>query len=291
MTNNLNKSIAIFIIIILTLFLLLILYKRNSKVIVKKIIWCYWNKNTPDPIKKMVDNNRKILYDWDIRFLNDDTLKLYIKDSEFPSEYKDLGVQSKADYIRLLLLKKYGGCWVDSSTIINDKKYIDNLYNKIIKNKYQLVSCHWKGEIDIDTQKKLNTPNLYIENWFLMAPKNSTIIKLWFEEFDKALKIGFLNYKEQLYEDGVEIIDMIYTKDNDNTYLTMHACLQKVLQKRLNKFPNDIYLVDATKSFFKMQTECDWECECMKKKFKNKKYMKNIPVIKFVGHNRECLGI
>lgn len=277
-------------VIIFTLLILVYIISQTKKYYIPKIIWCYWDNNTPDVVQNMVEKNRKVLYDWDIRFLTNDTLGNYIKDNEFPKEYNTLGPQHKADYIRLLLLKKYGGCWVDASTSIQDRDFIEYLYNKSIKNKYELTACYLDGEINKDTQRRLNTPNLFIENWFILVPKDSRIMRLWYEEFDKAVKIGFMEYKKKIFEDDVTIIPKIYVKGDEHTYFTCHACIQNVLQKKIKTYPN-INIINSRKSFFKILHDCNFECECIKKKYEDKDYMSKLKAVKIPGHIRHCLGI
>lgn len=286
---NTNKKILLAVVICTLLFLLLaFIIGQKREYHIPKIIWCYWDSNTPKGIENIINKNKKVLHGWEFRFLTNETVKKYI--NEFPTGYDELGIPAKSDYIRLFLLKKYGGCWMDASIIINDRNFIEDLYNKSIKNKCELTGCFWDGEIDKETQLRLNTPNLYIESWFIIAPKDSEIISLWFDEFSSAIRMGFLNYKKQIFKDGVNIIPKIYNKDDDNVYLTVHSCIQTVLQRRLNKFPN-IQLINAKDTFFKLHTDCDWGCECMVGKYKNISYIENIPAIKITSAHRGCLGI
>jgi hypothetical protein len=285
---NTNKKILLAVVLCTLLLAFIIGQKRKYHI--PKIIWCYWDSNTPKGIENIIDKNKKVLHDWEFRFLTSETIKKYINKSDFPKGYNELSIPAKSDYIRLFLLKKYGGCWIDASIIINDRNFIEDLLYKSIKNKCELTGCFFNGEIDKETQLRLNTPNLYIESWFIIAPKDGEIISLWFDEFSRAIKMGFLNYKKQIFKDGVNIIPEIYNKDDDNVYLTVHSCIQTVLQKRLNKFPN-IQLINAKNTFFKLHTDCDWKCECMVEKYKNTSYINNIPVIKITGMYRGCLGI
>jgi len=135
-----------------------------------------------------------------------------------------------------------------------------------------------------DTKDNILT---YIENWFIMAPLNSTVIQLWSKEYTQAINRGFLYYKKSLFqEQDIHIIEKIYKKDNKDVYLTQHACLQAVVQKRLKKkVPMLLYKSELT--MFKLHCQCDWDAACIKYRMKHDKSIKKIPFIKLRGPDRD----
>ena len=54
---------------------------------------------------------------WDIKCLNDDTVKEYLttNDAEIIFSDKEIQFQARSDIIRLSLLKKHGGIWADAT--------------------------------------------------------------------------------------------------------------------------------------------------------------------------------
>jgi len=116
-----------------------------------------------------------------------------------------------------------------------------------------------------------------------MAPKNSRIIKKWFKEFEYAIDIGFLAYKKEIIKKGVNV-DKIFIFGHDDTYLTIHATLQKLLQLKEIKDPNMI-LYRAEDTMFKLHIDCNWKSDCIYNKIKNES-IKNIPYIKLRGTDR-----
>lgn len=62
-------------------------------------------------------------------FLNDDNLKDYINIQELPACFDNLKPAHKADVIRVFLLEKYGGIWIDSDTIVTPE------FNKLFEEK------------------------------------------------------------------------------------------------------------------------------------------------------------
>jgi len=253
----------------------------DTSYILPRKIWIYWDsEELPKDISLIIDNNKKKLPDWDIKVLNKNNLKQYLDIYAFPKTYDTLSLQHKADYIRLKLLSKYGGIWMDASIIINSKEEIENLYKQTLNNKIELTA------FTLLEKDESYTYHQNIENWFLIAPLKSNIVALWLEEFEKAINIGFDDYKKYIKDDlQVKICDNI---NNFGIYLTQHSALQVVLQKRIIH-PNvpKILLFKAEDSMLKLSVNCKWQKDCIKTNFTDIEKTKEIPYIKFTRFERE----
>ena len=87
----------------------------------EKIIWAFWDTSAlPNLVQKCINSWRVHLPDWKIIILSTETLKPYISLDELPSSFSDLSNPFKSDVLRLLLLKKYSGVWLDSSLFVLD---------------------------------------------------------------------------------------------------------------------------------------------------------------------------
>jgi hypothetical protein len=241
-----------------------------------KRIWSYWDSNVPRSIQNNIDNNRKILSDWEYIFITESTLGQYLDVESFPEQYKKLSSQHKADYIRLELLKKYGGVWVDAGIIVHSQSTFNRLYKEAVATQSQLSAFTLTEEEEY-----------YIENWFIMAPLESPVIQAWSQEYTTAVEKGFLQYKEAIFQEGtIRIIEKIYKKGDENIYLTQHACLQAVLQKRL-KHQTNVVLYKSEETMFKLHIECDWKSQCVRDRIKHDPSIQQIPFIKLRGEDRE----
>jgi len=230
-------------------------------------------------IKNILDDRKKKLKDWDIHVLDNTNINNYINNNQYPSNFSKLGASHKSDWIRLFLLKKYGGLWLDAGIIINSSKALDKIYLDSINEKRELT-CFYLDGLTIE-----NDPTTFIESWFILAPKNSRIIKAWYNEFTMAINMGFYNYKINLKRRGVKI-DQIYYWGPEDTYLTIHAALQKVIQLHMVDNPN-IKLYKAEDSMFKIQSMCNWNQNCIVDRLKNDKSIIDIPFIKLRGIDRQ----
>jgi hypothetical protein len=284
-----KKYKTILIILVISIILLLYYLNQSSNEEFKeqtyelpKIVWSYWNSDSlPEQIKLIYENNKKILNGWEYILLNDSNKYEYI-DIDDDTSIKNLSPEHYADWIRLYLLKKYGGVWMDISILLNEN--FDRLRNKSLEIKSELTGfdspIHEDNSIDLPV----------VENSFIMAPKNSNLISLWYDEYMKAIKQGFKEYKMEQIQNGVNYQN-IFGKGNDNeVYLTQHGCLQVVFQKRLTTLPR-MYLESTNKSMYKIHYECSWDKKCLQEKINDTSYSKKIPYIKLRGIDRKDLDL
>ena len=244
-----------------------------------KILWSHWDdiKTLPNFTKTKLEERNKKLYDWKIIFLDNTNINEYINQNEYPENYNTLGIQHKADWIRLFLLKKHGGLWLDTGIIINSATEINKIYLDCIKDKSELSCFYFEGRM-VD-----NNPYSYIENWFMLAPINSKIINVWYDEFTLAIKMGFYDYRLNNKKLGIKA-EHVYYHSND-TYLTMHAAMQKMIQlNMINKEKIKLYRADD--NMFKIHNMCNWDNNCIKDKVKNDKSIEILPFIKLRSIDR-----
>ncbi len=235
---------------------------------IPRIIWSYWDGHAiNDFVNTSFDSIRRKLPTWDIRLLNSKTINAYLDMTTVPKNYNELKIQHQADWIRVALLRQYGGIWIDATIIINDGDAI----NKLVEESERMKS-DFTGFIQGGT-------DTYIENWFMMAPKNSEFMDLLYKEYSHAISIGFMEYKKQLAgEDNIKINPRIYLNGDNITYLTQHTCIQAVAQERMKRKPV-LLLKPCEDSMFKLQLGCGWNMNCLHSKLMNPD-SKKLPYIK-----------
>lgn len=97
--------------------------KKNSK-----IIWTLWMQgyeNAPELVKCTIDSIRKFaeLNDFQFILLEKDTIEKYIEFPKLIKKKMDLGIidyTKISDILRVSLLAKYGGTWVDATIYIKE---------------------------------------------------------------------------------------------------------------------------------------------------------------------------
>ena len=248
-----------------------------------KIIWIFWDSDKlPKIIQQIKDYNKNKLKGWDVRFMNLNTVRDYIPDSVYPANYKDLVPANKSDWMRLYLLNKYGGCWLDAGIIINDTTILDKIYNESVATSSDLTA--FKSSSKNFTHKTGIEIPLIIDSWFLLAPVGSQIIQVWLDEITYAIDIGLLHYKRKVIKEGTDI-SRIQFKDENDTYLTVHICIEHILQKKLETVPR-MLLLSSKDSMFKIQNECNWDNDCISHRMNNDPDSKSLPYIKLISKNR-----
>lgn len=107
---------------------------KSQTEIESKIIWQYWHQhesNAPEIVKKCLESTKKYYPDYKINVLNFKTVKNYIN---LPEKFYTLLEEKKipiaifSDILRLNLLSKYGGIWIDS-TMLSTSRLDDEILN------------------------------------------------------------------------------------------------------------------------------------------------------------------
>lgn len=248
-------------------------YVMPKDYVLEKQIWCYWDSGIlPKDIEEYYQNNMSVLDDWKITFLTNETLPNYIDVNAIPDKYEMLISQHKADYIRLAVLYKWGGTWMDASIIVNSKEALEKLYMETNERKAQAM-LFTLGEPRPDPS--------YIENWFIMAPRESPVIGALLHEYSYAIQMTFSSYERHIQRNWYTINSRI-----GMPYLTEHACMQVILQK-YPELKQMIILHPAEDDMFRIQVECKWDSTCIADAVK--RGHKHIPYVKLRSVDRAAL--
>jgi hypothetical protein len=151
---------------------------ENTMYRIPHIFWSYWHDpdNVPQIVNECFISWRRNYPNYSIIILNSNTISKFINRDELPNKFDEIKAhQMRSDFIRLALLKKYGGVWIDASSLM--MKPLSNIW---LDHNYDLAVFHQPDLQTISDQ-------LIIENWFISAPKNSKIIDLWKDEFTDAI--------------------------------------------------------------------------------------------------------
>lgn len=180
-------------------------YLENTKT--TKVIWSYWDSDKVPPSVAFALNTWMFFQpNFIICLLSKSTVKNFVE-SEFLTKSKSK--QEEADVLRLLLLEKYGGYWIDSTIILCAP--IEDLWEP----KDYDVGGYWIPKFTTDPKHKV------FENWFIVAPRHSKLIRQWKKEFLYAL--SFPSRAEYINNIDTDLQN-IFGKE----YLMMHCCFLKV---------------------------------------------------------------
>ena len=245
---------------------------------IPNIIWAFWDGEPPETVKKCVQSWKHYNPEYEVILLNKQSLSKYLPDVDFASirHAKDSNTRF-SDFVRLNILAKYGGIYIDASTICH--KPFSWLHAIQKKKNVDFIGYY----IDKFTEPTYKSNSPVIENWFFAATPNSTFVQDWLKEFMRTNKYSTIDkYLENVQENNVSI-----QKIDIPNYLAMHVAAQSILQKNPQKY--DIYLFPAEKGPFKYLVDTDWNIENAIKLLTNEKtntqYFE-LPIVKMRGCER-----
>ncbi len=133
-------------------------------------LWLQGYDHAPDQVKTCLDRWSKLNPTYTFELLEESDVQSLLRN--FPTGINDITQQSVSDILRLALLEKTGGIWVDATVF--PTKPLSEWFEKTV------------GDADFFSYRhevqKGNPTNRPISAWFLYASKGSTIIeKLWRE--------------------------------------------------------------------------------------------------------------
>lgn len=166
----------------------------------------------------------KFLPDYEINILNMKNLKNYIGETLYSNIiYKKLPLPIQADAIRVALLKKYGGIWMDTDIIITNGDFLKKL------NNFELVMI---GDEKIKSQ----------HIGFIYASKNCHIMSAWLKEIINRINtyrganIKFQKKKKSIKWNylGNGIIDGLLKNNTNKNFFILN-------KNEMNAFPEVKY--------------------------------------------------
>jgi hypothetical protein len=155
--------------------------------LIPKIIWMYWETvELPRYIVKIVDRAKMQNPDHEVVVLSNSTLRSYLPEFEITGE---MLIAHKADIIRLELLYKYGGIWLDCTTILN--KSLEWVHSLDKECEYDLIGYYR----DLSTTDYSNPA---IETWFLCARPLNAFLKEWLDQLSPLKSLGSKRYYQMI---------------------------------------------------------------------------------------------
>ena len=222
-----------------------------------RIIWMYFDRELPDSISAMVSiTNTTLRSHWAITMVDSNNLFNFLPPSIFPPHFSALVPAHKSDFIRVKLLERYGGWWLDSTLVVSSLVWFESIYSTIVTSSSQFFGvCH-----------HMCPSSRHVETSFLFAPLNSTVLRYWSNEIDKLHTIGTENYMYNAYRGGVTFTDhafqpypMVYP------YLDIFVSFQVVLQRLIPRHL-PLTLLRGRDTIYKINFDCHYNVKCMREK-------------------------
>lgn len=236
-----------------------------------RYVWSFYDRKMPDIIQRIFDRTYNIVSkNWEYKYLTYDNISLYLNTSLFPSHFKKMLPAHQSDYVRLCLLSKYGGWWIDTAIIVNNDSIMEEMYEEGKESNAELVGVCY-----------LQCPRKLIETSFFYAPKGSVILKEWMKEFAFAEEIGESNYLYKIYREGITFPQITFGPKYPfiDPYMVVFGAQQKALDRNIAR-NTSMVIHPAVDSIFKLINECNRNPKCINKTLNNKEKVKEYRVIK-----------
>lgn len=230
----------------------------EAEIIIPRIIWTYWSGQPSSSAEACLASLIRTNPNFIVNVLNDENLHNYLP--EFPDTPADLPVQLVSDLIRLSLLEKFGGIWVDHSIIITHP--LDWVIDAAIKSKAEAV-CFYNEH---PSSYKSNHDRPVIENGFIAAVKGSQFIIDWLSDFQNCI---FSENWETYYREKDNFLELTsnFTKSSLKraSYFSCYIAAQEAMMSNDNyrllliNVEDEFYFYEfKVSSLIKRTTLIDW---------------------------------
>ena len=161
------------------------------------ILWFQGFENAPDIVKNCVNSWKYYNPDWNIILLDNNNLNQYIDLKELNLDFSNTNILDchKSDIIRIILLKKYGGLWCDSTVFCN--RPLNTWLENYIKEGFFAFDKPFSDRL--------------ISSWFLYGEKDNYIVDKWYSNTLKHFK---MKYNPEIYFWFHYLFNTIYKVDN-----------------------------------------------------------------------------
>lgn len=210
-------------------------------------IWSYWHAVEPDPfVQQCIANWQTQCPDFEVQVLNQQTVRDHVPPTDWPEGFSALNPVKQSDWIRLYLVSRYGGYWLDASVVLTQP--LDWLEARQGAEHSEFVGFYLGGYTH-DARYPV------IENWAFGAPAGGAFVTAWQREFHHALfEIGTQAYLASLQrEPGYAALLQGIT---DPVYLLGHVTAQRVLRRHPN---SRLTLSKAEDTAFFYQKAVSWK--------------------------------
>ena len=252
------------------------LVKRdNAADAIPRQIWMYWeSEKLPAEVQLFVDKIVRENPGYLVTVINNLNIAHYLPDLHFV--HHDMRPSHKSDVIRLELLHRYGGVWMDATIILN--RSMDELLAVNVGDRYDLIAYYREGST-------LDKHYPVMESWFLAAPKNNAFIGRWLHYFKPIVELGADEYFRRLL--ALPNYETIVQGITPPDYLVVYIAQQQALREN-NQY--NFYLRKCEASALLYQTLVAWRPVKLSRMLMVDRLPKVLPPLtKLTGFDRKYL--
>lgn len=213
---------------------------------VPRRIWSYWHDDQPPLVVRLcIDNWKALNPGFEVHLLSARSVADFLPD--VPPTLSRLGAAKQSDWIRLALLERHGGVWLDSSIILTTS--LDWMLER-----QQATGAEYVG-FYLDRYAVPGSRPL-VDSWCMAAPAGAPFIRDWLDLFRAEVVDGETeDYLDALRAQGR--FDDVVQKLGSPSYHTVHVCAQDLLQRHPSRYR--LLLLRAEDSAYAFQARSRWK--------------------------------
>lgn len=186
---------------------------------IPRIVWSYWHSDdVPLVVRRCVENWRRMCPGWDVRLVLGSELHRHAGADGLPESFESMTPARRSDWLRLTLLERHGGVWVDASSILTAS--LDWMVEAQAESGAEYLGYF------IDKYGEPGHPPV-VDSWCMAAPPGMPFVRAWRAELCRALAMGDDVYLDALRREGR--YGRLVQRIKHPAYLIIHVCAQAVL--------------------------------------------------------------
>lgn len=177
-------------------------FKYSDNLDFKNKVWIFWYQgiqNAPDLVKSTIKSVQRVLKDSNVIVLTKENIHEYIQLPDYIEEKFNKGIIPMAHYsdlIRLDLLTKYGGLWIDSTVFLTKKPFFVESDMPLFV--YKNISLYTKEDLPVAAS-----------NWLIYSNGKSNILfltkKLMFKYWEKSNHVKVYSIFHVMFKLATEV--------------------------------------------------------------------------------------
>lgn len=188
---------------------------------IPKVIWAYWQTAPMPPfIQACLDNWRHFAPDHELRVLDRASIARWLP--ALRADFDALPAYHQADWLRIHLLARHGGVWMDASMLLS--RDLAWLHETRRRRAADYVGFY----IDRDTTRPEQP---MVENWLMASVPGGRFVGALAQTFDRALDEGAEALLQRLHAEGRHARVVQGLTEDLQRHLLMHVAASELLDR------------------------------------------------------------
>lgn len=189
---------------------------------IPRLIWSYWQGDSSSTVAACVKSWSEQNPGWTINFLRPEDIAQYLPG--FPELTSSLPPQKTSNLVRLMLIEKFGGVWLDASTLVTAP--LEWLRSAVARSSCE-AGLFWNERAGV-YRRDPSAP--IVENGCICAPPRSPFISQWRQAYQDCISSDdYRGYFARMAQIGE--LSRNFEAKGDLSYFVCYLAAQQVMQE------------------------------------------------------------